>query len=935
MGVKPIRRSALLIIAILLLMSTPIGQADEGGETILHIHFLTDGSPLELQNAEIELVNIWSGQIIHQEITNGTDVQIALENSEVIRLNIKIQNRTTDGFSSSNLQRIPLIQPNMSEITIVEANFLENIPIILDGFEQETSFRFLGNQTIDWSPWEENISSGLPNGTSGWIESHVPAGDWNLIYWNGSQEINAVNQGNLRLMAQDHGWNGTILVRHSPSGWENSFVVNGELDHILPRIDGGKWHMWRLIEGIPEMQSHSFDDALFESLDSWLSSPPIPINNPHSTMYLDFDEDEIENSATIYANWDASIRLPSYIGHPMLPFPHLGITYQIDRFLGNWDGVVDSSESILFSEKLHSLGWIDAKETGCCSLNHESMKATNPIYPTGAHLDPAISDVFQDGMSWGWDESGRLFGNSGNSEIQILGIPFRANLRDTANLSIELPHEWELRYSPQNDVLNATAESIHVYRSELMVTSEITLNIAKNEPPAISIDGTGATENYAILGGPINLSMTCVDNGPDFTEMRWRITDSNGLQIVNGAHLHYSTDSSHEDGDEIRILAECVDSHGSIGSIDRYLILDGNAPQWSVIMLEDHPSFWAQLNHSMDKIYLEVNATSTLIFDFKAEDDNGEPVSITLTSNRSEGWERSAENRLYFAELWPQGDEINGMHMTNEERHLEREPAIRWIQVSISDSVGNIIEKNWSITSLDLGAPVPRPALLIDNETYGINNIGTPSSLIEIDMDASFDDLNKIEDILWSSELNGQILFENESWEIVSRFTLSPLNAGRHDLVVSGIDLSGNIGYHSMTIEIHPDLKPFLSITDVMVPSGIQSGRPGEITVVIANSGSESSSAEVCVQEQCVSISAVGATLDGPGITSASLTFDSLPAGSSPVSVKWDIDTETYSSESKTPSIEPAWRESARFIIKVMLIAYCAGILFDRRFGDT
>ena len=54
MGVKPIRLSALLIIATLLLMSTPIGQAEEGDETILHIHFLADGSPLELQNVEIE-----------------------------------------------------------------------------------------------------------------------------------------------------------------------------------------------------------------------------------------------------------------------------------------------------------------------------------------------------------------------------------------------------------------------------------------------------------------------------------------------------------------------------------------------------------------------------------------------------------------------------------------------------------------------------------------------------------------------------------------------------------------------------------------------------------------------------------------------------------------------------------------------------------------
>ncbi len=932
-GGEPIRRSAFFIIAILLLMSAPIGQADEGEEPILQIHFQLNDVPLELQNAEIRLVNAWSGQITHQEIVNGTNIQINLENSEALRVEIRILNGTVGNISTSNFLRIPVIQPNISGITTVEAKFVGNTPESFDVSNQDSSIRFLGNQTIEWSPWSQSIL--LPNESSGWIERQDQMGNWNLSFWNGSSFEETSPLGSLRLMAQDHGWNGTILVRHSPSGWETRISIDGALDQSLPRIENGKWHIWRLIEGIPEKQSFSFDDGLFESLDSWFSTTPIPISPPHSMMSLDFDEDDIGNNVVIYADWTSSIRLPSYIGHPMFPFSHLGITYQIDRFLGNWDGVVDSQESALFSENLHSLGWVNAEETGCCSLNGESMMATNTIYPTGVHLDPAIGDVFQDEMTWGWDETGRLLGNSVGTDMQILEVPFRANLRDSANISIDLPHEWELRYSPQEEILTATEESIQINRSELTVTSQITLNIAKNEIPTIIVEGTGATENYAILGGLIELSMTCQDNGPDLSEMRWRVTDSNGLTIHEGPNLNISTDSSsHVEGDEIRILAECIDSHGAIGSIDRNLILDGSAPQWSVVMLEDHPSYWAQLNHSMDGLNLEVNATSTLIFDFNTVDNNGEDVSIILTSNRSEGWIRSSENRLYFAELWPQGDEINGMHMSNEERHLERNPAIRWLHVSISDSVGNSVERNWSITSLDLGSPVPRPALYVDNAIFGPDNFATSSSLIEIDLDASFDDLNSIEDVLWTSELNGQVLFENESWGSISRFTLSPLAPGRHDLIVSGMDLAGNIGHHSMTIEIHPDLNPFLSITDVMIPSGIQSGRSGEITAVIANSGSESTNANVCIQNQCIMIDVVGATLDGPGMTSASLSFDSLPAGSSTVSVEWNIGDETFSSESITPTIEPAWRESARFLIKVILIAYCAGILFDRRFGS-
>jgi hypothetical protein len=121
----------------------------------------------------------------------------------------------------------------------------------------------------------------------------------------------------------------------------------------------------------------------------------------------------------------------------------------------------------------------------------------------------------------------------------------------------------------------------------------------------------------------------------------------------------------------------------------------------------------------------------------------------------------------------------------------------------------------------------------------------------------------------------------------------------------------------------------------VMIPTGVLSGHAGEIIVIVSNFGANSTEAEVCIEEQCVTIEAIEATLNGPGMSSASLFFDSLPSGSSSVTVQWSQHDQSFSIESITPSIEPAWRENARFLIKIILIAYCAGILFDRRFGNT
>ena len=102
--------------------------------------------------------------------------------------------------------------------------------------------------------------------------------------------------------------------------------------------------------------------------------------------------------------------------------------------------------------------------------------------------------------------------------------------------------------------------------------------------------------------------------------------------------------------------------------------------------------------------------------------------------------------------------------MTIEERHKERNPAIRWLKLTVIDSVGNSIEKNWSVTSLDLFGPVPRPAILVEGLPIGLTNIAKIDSTIEIDLAESFDDLDPIDAILWSASINGISLFENASW---------------------------------------------------------------------------------------------------------------------------------------------------------------------------
>ena len=517
MGVKPIRFQATIMISLLILMSTPIGQAEESQGTILDIemgYWVNENwNPLTTSfEFEIRLIDPWTGQVIYYEITNNTKIQIDLEDSKPIRPEIRSHE------NGINVQLLPTISPN-SSVTYVKANISNVFEFSVNEID---SWKYIGEQTIDWINGTDSFS--LPEG-KGWIETTYTAEDntisHNLISVNcdingdvdcGLTDVWPPSEGSLRIMAQDSGWNGTILVRHSPSGWEDRISVNGTLDYDLPRIESGQWYLWRLIDETPESLPYSFDDALFESLDSWLSTEPSISISLDSTMSLDFEEENPETNFVEYADWSASIRLPTHIGHPMFPSSNLGIMYQIDKFIGNWDGTVDAVESNLFSEILSSLGWNDAENIGCCSLNEETMLATEPIYPMGGHIDPATGVVFADGISWGWDESGTLIGNVTDSSIQILKIPFRGHIRDSANLTIDLPNQWELRHSPQNDIILSSGESIFINRSELNVIGEITLNLDENDAPIPSISSIGASESYVVLDGNPSLNLICEDS---------------------------------------------------------------------------------------------------------------------------------------------------------------------------------------------------------------------------------------------------------------------------------------------------------------------------------------------------------------------------------------------------------------------------------------
>ena len=928
-GGDPFRLRIFIVISVLILSSTSLNGAEVPESSGIEFRFFnSSGDPYPVQDVTIELIDPWSGRIISSATgVQGMTYSMYWNSSESFRPEISTSN--------TYIERSEVFHPNGTDTIIVDVNILTEEQVNLTGNAQTTTIQSLSNRTIQWqSNLITDNSIQLPNASKSWIE--IREGEQiRLIEWTGESEISAMSIGNLRLMASDSQWNGSILIRHSPSGWSEIIEMNATIDHPLPRISNGEWHLWRLNNGEIEAQAHIIDDALFEDIKSWLDSPLESRNLPSGSASINFVDPSLSPNTPIEADFSANHRFDSLIGHGSLPAATSGIGIQIDRFHGNWDGIIQEAEFISFSVMLQGLQWWNGSHVGCCILDENTMFAYPPISPTDTWIEPSSPGVLDDGVTWGWTETGQIGAESDGDVTRKLVVPFRGDSRDGIDLSITLPNEWEMRQSPQSDQILANANQITVQRSSMDVTGEILIIIAENDAPEVSIDGIGLSDNYARLGGLIEQTMTCIDSSPGDIQMQWQIIGEDMMGAHNGANFSITFDSQEQsEGDEILIQATCIDSHGNRTILTHDLILDSTPPNWEIVMLEDHPSYWAQILHEIESMNtFSINATSTIIVDIHANDTNGESTQIILTSNRSEGWNRIAENRLYFAEMWPQGDHINGMHKTIEERHKERNPAIRWLKLTVIDSVGNSIEKNWSVTSLDLFGPVPRPAILVEGLPIGLTNIAKIDSTIEIDLAESFDDLDPIDAILWSASINGISLFENASWEDAQRFPIDGLERGRHTLVVTGIDEAGNIGSHSSIVEIHPSNSFQPRIEDVMIVVGGVSGQSATVRVVIANMGSESNEITACMEDSCENGTLPSATIDSEGILTLTLEFDELPSGSQSIIIEWTKDGQIEKITGTGPVVEPAWRDTAKMVIWIVLIAYTAGVLFDRRFG--
>ena len=249
-GGDPFRLRIFIVISVLILSSTSLNGAEVPESSGIEFRFFnSSGDPYPVQDVTIELIDPWSGRIISSATgVQGMTYSMYWNSSESFRPEISTSN--------TYIERSEVFHPNGTDTIIVDVNILTEEQVNLTGNAQTTTIQSLSNRTIQWqSNLITDNSIQLPNASKSWIE--IREGEQiRLIEWTGESEISAMSIGNLRLMASDSQWNGSILIRHSPSGWSEIIEMNATIDHPLPRISNGEWHLWRLNNGEIEAQAH-------------------------------------------------------------------------------------------------------------------------------------------------------------------------------------------------------------------------------------------------------------------------------------------------------------------------------------------------------------------------------------------------------------------------------------------------------------------------------------------------------------------------------------------------------------------------------------------------------------------------------------------------------------------------------------------------------
>ena len=629
-----------------------------------------------------------------------------------------------------------------------------------------------------------------------------------------------------------------------------------------------------------------------ESGDDNTNSEQIQISG-QATLSLTGD---LLPDSQINATWNLEIGIPEEYGTDLLPNQSTGIRLQIDNHLGNSDGNITESEISDFIQLLtNARTWTNSEVAGCCMFDYTELALLSPV--TVIVSPPSVGPVISTSSeTWGWSESAELMATTDLRTTRLLDLPRTGSLIEEVPLVISIQEPWEFRFSAMQEIISGEPGSFTVLRAESPVYSTIRIAIGENSPPSVTVSRSGGMSISAPLNGTIHFTSECEDSMLETPSFNWRL--SNNGTILNSSDGEYDSDgrvvisvnpaqNGYLSGDILSADLTCIDSFGSSSSWYENIIIDGQNPSYDIRFTEiTSEGIEVQRNESEHSMI--IRSDSELFVDVITSDNSNLPVSVQVVSNKSQGWRHFSNDELYFSAVFNQGEQVNGMHLSVDERHQERTNSHWELILNVTDEAGNTVKRTWDIIVEDSAGPVIIPYITANSTRVGPSEPAREGDNILLTLTESFDDLDNILNTLWTVTINGDQKHTNASWMEAEKIEFSDLGIGIHYVEILATDSLGNSADISFQFSIEPKEGFNLEIIQTDISGDQLIGNTINFRASINNYQSSVGSARACYADTCSAYVMIpGATSSSSGYFEIDADIQLLEAGPLDIRIEW------------------------------------------------
>jgi len=681
----------------------------------------------------------------------------------------------------------------------------------------------------------------------------------------------------------------------------------------------GAWTMARHIDGVPQTERISLSDGA--DIDAWLAANYTPVEVAGSAT-LDV-LGTIAPSTSIQLDHSLDLILPGSLGSDLLPDAHLGIREQVDLHLGDGDGELNQSEVDAFAALL--------TPADCC--HWDRVAPTLDAHTVALNLGTGSTDVRN--HTWTMAQTSTWNATSSTLSNRLLWVPFDGGVNTSVDLAVTLPEGWEASWSPQFEFFSGSPSQFTIARSEMAVTGDVTITLGQNAAPSATFE---SDRNLPVLphGELSEVHAVCSDTSFAAPTPTWRLEHDGTVLFQNMSESTLSFDPlifGITAGEWVNLTLTCTDPQGLATNYSDLLYLDGEAPTRQLGAHWVHGSVEGAQMLNLSEREIVMPAGSSLTFFGEAYDDAPLPVEIRFTSNKSAGWHQTRDGTISWTDLFNQGSHVNGMHLSEEERHTRKDQTNWSLDLLLTDAAGNQVSESWNLRITDSTAPMPKPALFVNGAHYGVVNRAVTPANVTVDLAPSYDDLDPIEAVTWTAFLDGEPLFANASWNDVSTFELENLGPGVHSLTVRATDSAGNTRAHVSEIEVDPPAEPVWEIHTIHVSEDPSMGSPGHVDVTVRNHGGIAGNITLCAQMTCTDwLPGAAATVEGPAEFSHRIEVTSWASGPVDVTLNWEAeDSEGSISRSSNVHIPSTFQRMSIVLIPALLIIGGVFLLLNQK----